>query len=227
MPLKIMAVDDDPQVLRLLQELMGSSGFIVSAFTDSREAAARVGKEKFDAVLVDAKMPHLDGFELVRRIRASPSNSLVPVVMLTGYDNVDTMRKGFHAGITFFLGKPITPKKLRSLLKGLVGPALRERRRYARLPLKTKVTCSSGSKHFHSDSLNISQGGMLLERSGGLGPPDSVRLEFSLPDAAGTVGPQAQVLRIDQTDKMAVVFAEVESDDMRKIQSYVFEVVTL
>jgi len=227
MPLKIMAVDDDPQVLRLLQELMGSSGFVVSAFTDSREAAARVGKEKFDAVLVDAKMPHLDGFELVRRIRASPSNSLVPVVMLTGYDNVDTMRKGFNAGITFFLGKPITPKKLRSLLKGLVGPALRERRRYARLPLKTKVSCSSGSKHFHSESLNISQGGMLLERSGGLGPPDLVRLEFSLPAAAGIVGPHAQVLRIDETDKMAVVFAEVESDDMRKIQSYVFEVVTL
>ena len=227
MPLKIMAVDDNPQVLRLLQELMGSSGFVVSAFTDSREAAARVGKEKFDAVLVDAKMPHLDGFELVRRIRASPSNSLVPVVMLTGYDDADTMRKGFSAGITFFLGKPITPKKLRSLLKGLVGPALRERRRYARLPLKTKVTCSSGSKHFQSGSLNISQRGMLLERSGGLGPPDLVRLEFSLPDAAGIVGPHAQVLRIDETDKMAVVFAEVESDDMRKIQSYVFEVVTL
>lgn len=221
MPLQVMVVDDEPSILRLLKELLAPAGFEATLFSDSREAAETVRKQKFDAVFVDAKMPHLDGFELVRRVRTSPSNSLAPVVMLTGYDDPDTMRKGFGAGATYFLGKPITPKKLRALLVGLTGMALRERRRYARLPLRTSVSCKAGAKTFQATSLNISQGGMLMEQSGGLKPSDLVKLGFSFPEIPGKVAPEAHVIRVSDSDKMAVSFNKLEPEDKATIQDYV------
>lgn len=225
MALKIMLVDDEPGVLRFLCELMLPAGYEVALLSDSQEAAARVDREKFDAVFVDAQMPHLDGFELTRRIRASRSNSRVPVVMLTAWDDAETMRKAFKEGITFFLGKPITPKKLQGLLRVLHGPALRERRRYARLPLRTAVNCKTASKNLQSVSLNISESGMLLERSGGIVPPEVVVLAFSLPDTARTLFPQARAVRTDPAERLAVNFTEVTPDDQAHIQEYVTKVV--
>jgi two-component system chemotaxis sensor kinase CheA len=100
--MRLLVVDDDPQVLTAIESL----GYEVLALADSREAASHVGREKFDGAFLDAQMPHLDGFSLTEAIRKSPSNSKIPVVMLTGHDEAETMRAGFKAGISFFLGKP-------------------------------------------------------------------------------------------------------------------------
>ena len=109
MPLRIMAVDDEPEVLKLLKMFLEPLGVEVLTMVDCREAVERLNRERFDAIFVDAQMPHLDGFGLTRRIRESPLNSGAPIVMVTEYDDVETMREGFNAGVTFFLGKPIDP----------------------------------------------------------------------------------------------------------------------
>ncbi|MFB3924122.1 MAG: response regulator [Terriglobia bacterium] len=225
MTLNIMVVDDEPAVLRVLRDLLESAGFEVSPFADSREAAIRVEKDKFDAIFVDMRMPGLDGVELTRHIRASQSNSKVPIVMLTGADDADTMRRGFQEGVSFFLGKPVTPKKLMGLINALRAAALRERRRYARLPLRTGVNCQSGQKKFKSASLNISQGGMLLETSGGLTTSAGVQLEFTLPPTASALYPQARVLRKDPPDRMAVEFTVLTSEDSAGLEKYITTIV--
>jgi len=83
MALKIMAVDDEPEVLKLLKALVEPMGCVVVTFEDSREAGRVVEKEKFDGIVLDAYMPHLDGFQLAERIRSSHLNNEVPIVMLT------------------------------------------------------------------------------------------------------------------------------------------------
>lgn len=221
MALKMMVVDDEPAVLQVLKELIESAGFVVSAIADSSDAAARVNREKFDGVFLDARMPGMDGFELARRVRVSRANSRVPIVMLTGADDAETMRRGFAEGVSFFLGKPVTLKKLHGLLNSLRGAALRERRRYARLPLRTSVRCESGQKNFISSSLNISLGGMLLEFSGGLTPPVGVILEFSLPQTSRKLRPQARVVRREPPDRMAVAFTIKDSQDTDEIHNYI------
>ena len=92
-------------------------------------------------------MPYLDGFELTRLVRTLKLNGQVPIVMLTGSDDGETMRKGFDMGISFFLGKPFTRERVHKLLGAIKGSMAREQLRYVRVPLQTTVGCSWG---YHS-----------------------------------------------------------------------------
>ncbi|MBZ5516594.1 MAG: response regulator [Acidobacteriia bacterium] len=219
--MKLMIVDDEPEVLKVLKSLLESLGYEVLALADSREAAQRVDRQKLDGIFVDARMPHMDGPELVRHIRRSTSNSSVPIVMLTGYDDVETMRTGFRAGITFFLPKPPQLTQLAGVLKPLHGAMLREKRSYIRLPLRTIVNCRTEKGQFTSASLNIGEGGMLLEQSGGLEVGQELELRFSLPQHQEMLNPRATVVRKEPPNRIAVRFTDLSREDRLAIQDYI------
>jgi CheY-like chemotaxis protein len=184
MPLKIMVVDDEAEVVKLIQRIVEPWGYEILALTDSREAAERMEREKFDGIVLDIMMPHLDGFELARRAKASPLNGQTPVIMVTGLNDIEAMRKCFGLGVTLFLNKPLSYDRLYNLFRAAKGPLLQEQRRNARLPFRTAIECTSGPQgehHFRADSMNIGETGMLLEPSGGLDVGQELWLEFTLP----------------------------------------------
>lgn len=221
MSLKILVVDDDPDVMKATKTVIQSLGYEVLALSDSREAAERINRQKFDGIFVDSRMPNMDGVELVRHIRNSSTNNSVPIVMLTGYDDVETMRAGFRAGITFFMGKPPDIKQVSNILKLMQDVMLREKRSYVRLPLRTVVTCRSDPYRFTSASLNISEGGMLLETSGGLEIGREVEVRFSVPQSPSTLNPRARVVRREPPDRMGVQFVDLSFEDRNAIQGYI------
>ncbi len=221
MSLKILAVDDDADVLKLIKSVIQSLGYEVLGLTDSRQAAERITRQKFDGVFVDARMPGLDGIGLVRHIRLSATNNSVPIVLLTGYDDVETMRAGFRAGITFFLGKPPEVRQVGNILKLMQDVMLREKRSYVRLPLRTVVTCRTSEHQFTSASINVSEGGMLLETSGGLECGQQLELRFSVPSSPSLLNPRATVVRREPPDRMAVQFADLSFEDRKAIQGYI------
>lgn len=226
MTLKILVVDDEPDVLTTIKALAEPYGTEVLTTADSREAAQRVNCEKFDGVFVDALMPHLDGFGLTKLIRASSSNSNVPIVMLTGSDDLQTIRRAFRAGVTFFLGKPVSLRRVSSILNAMRGPMLAEKRRYARLPFRTTVRCRFGSRQVTVETLNISEGGMLLERSGGATMGEEVDLEFELPKTLHALRPRGKVVRKDSADRMAIQFIRLEARDREAVQRFVMGWIT-
>ena len=140
MALKLMAVDDDPVTLKLLKALLVSMKFEVLTIADSREAANLVNRERYDGFFVDANMPHMDGFELAQHIRNSAYNSRVPIAMLTAHDDTAAMRAAFKAGISLFLGKPPSRKKLQDLMKIMQGFMPRKEKNHVEQPLKTTVS---------------------------------------------------------------------------------------
>jgi CheY-like chemotaxis protein len=221
MRFRVLAVDDEQEVLKVFRSLVEPLGCEVELIQDSREAARRILRQKFDAIFVDALMPHLDGFELAKRIRSSPSNKQVPIAMLTAYDDAETMRKAFRAGVTIFLGKPFTAKKLRGLLRSMQGSMLKEKRRYARFPVRITIQCTWGGKTFEAASVNISEGGMLMEPSGGVAVGEGVSLHFTLPKAHKKVKPRARNVRKEQPDRMAAQFQDVTSEDQDAIHAYI------
>jgi CheY-like chemotaxis protein len=222
-----MIVDDDPVALDLIKAVVEPLGYETEALENSREALERIQRGKVDGVFLDAQMPLLDGFELTRGIRNSRSNSAVPIVMITGCDDVESMRKGFGAGVTFFLAKPVIPAKLRGLMKAICATVLRERRRYMRLPLRTAVTCRVGDKHFQAGCINISETGMLLENSGGLIIGDELSLEFPFPGARDPVKLRAKIVRKDSEDRIGVQFTVLMPEHLQTIQNYVIGKVKL
>jgi len=221
MAFRILLVDDEAKVSELMKVMLEPLGCNVVTSADSREAADQVTKQKFDGVFVDVQMPHLDGFGLTKLIRASRANARVPIVMLTALDDVETMRAGFRAGITLFLGKPFTGEKLRGLFNVLRGAMLTGRRRYARLPLGTTVNCTAGSQALKLNSLNISLGGMLLSNSGRLDVGQEVDLELMIPQVPRLLNPRGRVVRKEPPDRIAVQFINLAPEDREAIQSYI------
>ena len=218
---KIIVVDDEQPVLNLLKRLVEPLGFEVLTLADSREAALRLETEKFDGAILDVHMPYLDGFKLCERLRATSLNRDVPVVMLTGLDDAESMRRGFNAGTTFFLGKPFTREKIYSLFRAIRGVILREKRRHGRLPYRTMVACQWHSQHFMAASLNLGERGMMLENSGGVSVGEEVSLEFMLPHADERVKVRAKLLRREPPDRTALEFLNLSPDDRNVIQQYI------
>ena len=219
-----MAVDDEPEILDLLKTKLEAHGYEVLAIDDSREALKRLEDEKVDGLFVDVRMPYLDGFELTRHTRALKLNGQVPIVMLTGSDDGETMRKGFDMGISFFLGKPFTRERVYNLLRATKGPMEREQLRYVRVPFRTTVGCGwgeHGAGHFKSDSQDISEGGMRLSPLGGLDVGQGVNLNFALPDDSETLSVGAQVVRKVPEGGIGVKFDNLPTREKVSIQRYI------
>jgi CheY-like chemotaxis protein len=221
MSMKLMVVDDDPAALDLVESLVEPLGYEVLALADSRHAAECVNKQKFDGVFVDVQMPNMDGFELTSLIRASRLNSRVPIVMITAFEDVETMRHGYKAGVTFFLTKPFNPEKLRGLLLGMRSTILRERTRYVRLPFRTMVTCRWGNEQSELGSVNISDGGMLLESSRGLESGEEVNLDFTLSPGQEHLSLRAKIVHKEPPDRIGVQFHDLTSEDQETIRDYI------
>jgi signal transduction histidine kinase len=111
----ILAVDDDPKTLMALKELLAGEGRTV-VVADSGEKALRcVLKQDFAVILLDARMPGVDGFETARLIRERERSKHTPIIFLTGaYEDVSSMFRGYEAGAVDYLVKPLVPEVLKS-----------------------------------------------------------------------------------------------------------------
>lgn len=221
MEMRVLAVDDEPEVLTAIKTLLERLSCTVVAIADSRQAAERLTKEQFDGVFLDVRMPNLDGFELAKRVRASSLNGQAPIVMFTGLDDVATMREGFKAGASCFLGKPVSADRITNLVKAMRSAMLGVRRRYARLPLRTPVTCKAGNQNLKSTSINISEGGMVLDASGGWEVGQEVALEFVMPQASAPIKVRAKIVHKEPTGSMAVEFLDLSNTARDAIKKYI------
>ncbi len=185
MPVRILLVDDEPEFLNSVRSVAEPLKWCeVSTLSDSQEAAAFLESEKIDGLLVNARMPRLSGFQLTEAVRKSSLNPNVPIVLLTSENDIELMRQGFRAGVTFFMVKPGSREHIYNLFSAVRGAMDSERRKHARLPFRTRVQCewgTHGERRFTAESLDISEGGLSLKPSGGLDVGHEVALTFVLP----------------------------------------------
>jgi len=119
---RILIVDDEEMNVRLLRQILEPAGYThLASTTDSREVAALVQEFDPDLVLLDIKMPHLDGHQILERLRsASPSDSYLPVLVLTSDGSRENMRRALSSGAQDFLTKPLSPVEVRLRVRNLL-----------------------------------------------------------------------------------------------------------
>ena len=123
-PKRILVVDDNRDAAETLGALLSGLGATVSV-ADSGPAALEILKTfEADAVLLDIGMPEMDGYEVSRRIRATPDRGRVLLIALTGWGQEDDMRRSRAAGFDHHLVKPPDVDKLRDLLTAGSGSGL-------------------------------------------------------------------------------------------------------
>ena len=117
---RVLAVDDNPQNVKLLVQLMKGSGYEVATASSGAEALESIAASLPDIVLLDVVMPNMSGYEVCRAIRANASTALLPVVMVTALDPAEERIKGIDAGADDFLSKPINQQELLARVKSLL-----------------------------------------------------------------------------------------------------------
>ena len=119
-PAKILVVDDTPQNVKLLRDLLEVKGYAVATATSGEEALARVAVENPDLVLLDVMMPGISGYDVCRRLREDPKTALLPVILCTSLDPQQERVKGMEAGADDFLNKPVNQPELFARVKSLL-----------------------------------------------------------------------------------------------------------
>jgi putative two-component system response regulator len=116
----VLAVDDQPENLELVAEILSEQGYRIHLAADGQSALEAVAAEPPDCIVLDVMMPRLDGFEVCRRLKASRATRFIPVVMLTALSAVDDKVAAFEAGADDFLNKPVHSHELRARVWSLV-----------------------------------------------------------------------------------------------------------
>ncbi len=111
---KILLVDDTPENLISLEAALEQLGEELVLANSGTQALRHLLEHDFAAILLDVKMPEMDGFETAELIRNRPRSSQTPILFLTGYKNEDHLFRGYDLGAVDFLFKPIVPEILRS-----------------------------------------------------------------------------------------------------------------
>jgi len=120
MATKILAVDDDTNLLKLLGHILRTAGFEVTEVTNGQQALAAVAREVPDLVLIDVMMPVMDGYEVCRRLRSNPRTRHVPIILLTAKVQTEDKIAGLEAGADDYVTKPATPSELVARIKALL-----------------------------------------------------------------------------------------------------------
>jgi CheY-like chemotaxis protein len=108
----VLAVDDIPLNLLLVQKMLSKFNFKIRSATNGREALEAVAQEKPSLILLDLMMPEIDGYEVLRRLRADPETEDIRIIILSALNSNEDIVKGFDLGANDFLTKPISMEKL-------------------------------------------------------------------------------------------------------------------
>ncbi len=125
----ILIVDDNHSNVELLREILKHDGYTgVRGETDPRLVPALCEAERFDLLLIDIRMPHMSGFDLMERVRAIHADDYVPVLVLTAHTDQETRRKSLELGANDFLTKPFIAWELLHRVRNMLDIRMLYRR---------------------------------------------------------------------------------------------------
>ena len=120
--IKILVVDDEPRMRKLVKDFLSAKGYEVLEAADGEEAVERfMGDREIDLLILDVMMPKMDGWEVVKAVR---QYSRVPIIMLTARGEERDELLGFKLGVDEYISKPFSPKILVARVEALLRRSL-------------------------------------------------------------------------------------------------------
>ena len=121
---KILVADDDAAIRRIVQMVLARHGLKVVTAEDGEDAFQKAVIEKPDAILLDIKMPKMDGLELCSKLKATETTADIPIAFLTAEKDLESYKQAQELGGVLYITKPFNPERL----VGTVGLLLSSRR---------------------------------------------------------------------------------------------------
>jgi len=118
---RVLVADDEPHIRRVLATLLEAADFEVEAVSNGMRALEAVrSAEPFDLVVTDLMMPEMDGLTLLSEVRRLPGSAELPVLMLTAKGQDADCQEAYRRGVSDFMTKPFSPKKLLARVRELI-----------------------------------------------------------------------------------------------------------
>ena len=114
---KILVVDDEEKNRYLISFIFKKDGFEVVTATDGLEGVEAAKRQLVDLIVMDIKMPKMDGYESTRRIKKLEGYQSIPIIALTSYAMAEDKKKALEAGCDGYISKPINPETFRDEIR--------------------------------------------------------------------------------------------------------------
>jgi CheY-like chemotaxis protein len=123
---RILVVDDDALNREILEAFLGMMGYVVSVSQDAYSAFAILRQETIDLIISDIRMPDMDGFQFVTRLRAQAPTQHIPVIMVSGSNDPHDISESQRVGANAFVPRPLDLRTFGTLLRETLASATPE-----------------------------------------------------------------------------------------------------
>ncbi|HEV8534176.1 MAG TPA: response regulator [Candidatus Limnocylindria bacterium] len=114
---RLLLVDDDPETVKVLETMLAADGYEIDSALDGTRALAKATEGTYDILLLDIRMPGLDGIEVCRRLRSNDRYRTTPIIMVTARTRHEDMVDAFAAGVTDYIRKPFAVAQVRARVR--------------------------------------------------------------------------------------------------------------
>jgi CheY-like chemotaxis protein len=222
---RAIIVDDEAATCELIEKVLSSAGIPALRVTKSEEAPEILRHGKFAVAFLDYHMPPPDGLALARQIRASGSNRLTPIILISDDQRPGAMAEGFDAGASFFVYKPIDKDRLLRLVRATQGAIEDAHRRTRRVAVKSKVQITFRGQEITGETVNVSLEGMLIRAPRMLPVGSSVGVSLQLNQAINPVVVAGSVVRLCGHEEMGIHLGRLTLEDSQRLQEYLLPLV--
>jgi CheY-like chemotaxis protein len=176
-PHRILLIDDEPAVLRLVTHLLRKAGYEVASAQSAQDAMGFLRRFHFDCILSDAMMPDLNGFDFIKLVREEPKFARIPILMLTRNRTLQDVKRAVDLGVSEYIVKPIDPQLLLEKLESCLAKSERPMGRFFELTLTGEDT--QASVLTRAEARAIGEAGITLAIDGVL--PEKTILKIDIP----------------------------------------------
>ena len=118
---KILIVEDDRVNLKLARDVLQDNGYETEEVTNGEEAVVRAAQFKPDLIVMDIRLPGIDGLEATRRLKGDPATTSIPIIAVTAHAMPGDKSRILEAGCQAYLSKPLDFDEFESIVKSLLG----------------------------------------------------------------------------------------------------------
>jgi DNA-binding response OmpR family regulator len=227
-PARLLVVDDEPAVLRLMEAILKRNEFQVRSCDSAGQALRLVQNEPFDCVITDALMPVMSGYDLVRAIRRQPDFSALPVLMLTRKRHPDDVKKAIEIGVSDYVLKPIDEVLLLNKLELCLSKG-EGRRHIYEVPIQG--THSQAQLQLDAAITSLSESDVTIRLAVPLESSTAFKLAGRFFQDIGIAVPHLKLIRcveLESPTELAdlryearLTFAGVPESDLRKLRTFI------
>jgi DNA-binding response OmpR family regulator len=151
MPKKVLAVDDEPSIRRLVTVTLENRGFEVDTAEDGQQALDKIAVSRPDLVVLDVMMPKMTGWEVRQKLRSDPKTADLPILILSAVGEFESQLAGMESDQDDYITKPFRPQELGDLCEIMADPKRRSERTGEHSKKAARLRTMVDIMHRHED----------------------------------------------------------------------------